>query len=206
MMKTTLLCLLCMVVFGCANQSVQHAHINFIPLMAKPTPAIHAEIAKKESVYLVLGVIPGAIYGSPLKNTNWFIDMNPQEKPKIDVNQFVESVALFSAEKIDHPYNENLSIKPKNTKFARISTFGWLSNPSIDLGGGLEDKDGKFIVLAYFDRACTLMGLHHFDGTPYHHKVVIEKPGLYNLIGNLSNGEYTITAEQSDESIFVVLK
>ncbi|WP_139309728.1 hypothetical protein [Teredinibacter haidensis] len=206
MMKHLTIIFLALSVLGCAN-AINPNTKEFIPISAIPTGATEGRIVSPDKIYLELGVIPGALYGAPYNEPSWYIDLYPENQPEIDVTVLSKALKKYASKMTGNPINNGLVLEPNQTKFVRVSTFGSAPNEFIRFSGGLEDEYGNFLVLAYFDRKCTLRGTKDFgEEGIYHHNLVIDGPGLYKLIATYSDGAYTLTAEKNNKLIYAVVE
>ena len=59
----------------------------YIDLKLKRTPSVEDKIDVPDTIFLELGVITGKLYGSPLADTYWFIDMSEKKRPAIKIHE-----------------------------------------------------------------------------------------------------------------------
>lgn len=212
-MKYLSIIILSIFIFGCA--SIPDAQqptpepqqpIN-VALKAQITEAIKGKINKREAIYLELGVIPGALYGKPIDEPFWYIDMNEDSAPSLDFARFPRELNNYAENWKDIEANNGLIMTPSNTKIMRLSTFGFDVENKKYLAGGLQDEKGNFIILVYFNKPCTITGIKDFGASGvFNHNITIDSAGLYKLAARQENGQYTFVVERSLESIIVVLK
>lgn len=205
-MKHLAIISLALIVLGCTG-TIKPTTQGSIPISAIPTGATEGRIENPDKIYLQLGIIPEALYGSPYSKPSWYIDLYAENQPEIDVVSLSKSLEKLASKMTSNPINNGLILEPSQTKFVRVSTFGSAPNEFIRFSGGLKDEHGNLLVLAYFDRSCTLRGTKDFGGQGiYHHDLVIDEPGLYKLVARYADGAYTLTAEKNDKTVYAVVE
>lgn len=202
-MKKLLIVLCVFLMTACASNSEITAP-TYIALEPIVPDAIAEKLTKREAVYLELGVIPGALYGSPLDEPLWYIDMSEVSAPAFDPVNFARELKKYAKPAVESSYQ--IEVIPKNTKFLRVSTLGVDAQDKKYLNGGLRDEKGDYLMLAYFDRPCRITGQADFDEDGiYEHDIKIEKPGIYKLIAQPFQGRQKISAYSNQKTIGVIL-
>ena len=216
-MKKAILLLLSFTLFSCAHN--QDAPIE---QQSKPTQAIKSseqniiepklnipdDISKKAQqanvVFFDIGVIPGNLYGNPLPEPRWYTDLYTAAKPTLNITEIEHNFSLFAQPLNSNTYTANLVVSPSNTKLVRASTFGIDLIDEQYLSGGLKHENGDFLLLVYFDQACTIKGLVDFgiQGV-FNHDINVPKAGLYTLIIDKDNN---VTATQDFKSLIIYLE
>lgn len=205
-MKFLIIFLFAVIVMGCVSQTKIDLPVH-IALDTEATPIIIEKMKEGNKILLKLGVIPGDLYGTPLVNPYWYIDLNESLGPSIEIMSFEKGL-----QKHARPYNEvehnfKLDVEPKNTGLVRVSTFGLNATTQSYLSGGLKDKYGNYILLVYFDRPCKISGLIDFNtqGVFTHH-IEIPEAGLYQLKIIDNKGYTTVKASRAFDRLNVVLQ
>lgn len=87
-----------------------------------------------------------------------------------------------------------LAIAPRDTRFLRVATMIYDRKRGDNvMGAGFSGTDGSFVMLAYFDRACTLQGRVEDHGVKSDISLAIPAAGMYWLdIGETPEGVYVI--------------
>ncbi len=199
---TAILVLISLLGFS-ANQNSDSSKL--VHLKLKQTKVVSDNFDTPDTLFLELGIIPGSLYGAPLKDKYWMIDMSLESKPSIDLKRFGSEIVGYSAANIESEYNKGLNIEPASTKYLRLSTFGYDAGKDMFLSGGLEDDEENFIMLAYFSEPCTLLGEIDFgvEGI-YKHDIRISEAGLHALIAVHDGNKYEVTKLKKASLIFVV--
>ena len=191
---------------GCATQPELVPSV-YVSLTAKSSPEIEEKLRYREKIYFELGVIPADIYGSPVEEPRWYVDLNKDSAPALDVANFENQIAPFAKRYNSVNHSFPLKVAPKNTKMARVSTFGIDMDAESYRGGGIQDESGNFILLVYFDGPCSVTGEVDFgeDGI-FDHQIDIPEAGLYRLTITDSSEMKIVKASQSLSQLYVVLE
>ncbi len=203
-MRNIILFILALVICGCSiyQKSILSKNTSLKPIVSEE---IKHKMNEGQSVYLQLGVIPGAIYGAPQKEPEWYIDLNENLNPTLDFER-LELELLKIAKPQDASLTYSLKIEPVYTKLVRVSTFGYDKKSKTLLSGRLSDESNNAILLVYFDRACTVTGSLDFGKKGiFNHKIEIPHAGLYRLIIIKGGKDSVVTATQSHGPVNVFL-
>ena len=181
---------------------------DLIELKLNALTQVTKKADEKGNIFLELGVIPGAIYGAPLNQPKWYVDLYNSSKPTFNYTAFEDNFKLYAKSLIPNKYSADLKVEPANTQFVRASTFGIDFKEKKHLSGGLINDDGDFLFLMYFDRACKITGDNDFGNEGiFRHEIDIPKAGLYRVVvRGEKGGLLTVTAEQSNEPLIVRLR
>ncbi|NKB36420.1 MAG: hypothetical protein GKR93_04520 [Gammaproteobacteria bacterium] len=163
------------------------------------------KVKETGSLMLSLGVIPGALYGGPIEGAFWGVDLNALAGPAINLRYLEKEVAKYAQSHERNDKNSFFKVKPATTRFLRISTYGYDVEAGTFLTGGLRNETADPVILAYFDRPCTVKGEISSEQGIFIHQFSIPKAGLYHLV-QLSDGQiYRIKPFKTVEQLEVVV-
>ncbi len=136
-------------------------------------------------------LITGALFGFASEGPVFATSVEGRSDFAMDLDSLLSAVAgkarPFSREAI----RAGLRIEPRETAVARLGTFAFNPRTEAPLGiqyGFQDPADGAIIVLAYFDRACRIMGAVWSWGGEYVYSVVISGPGFHWITVTESSG------------------
>ena len=165
------------------EQPPHHSDPSTVDLILNGLNGIDKKAEEKGVIFLQLGVIPGKIYGSPLQDPKWYIDLHKDSKPVLNQDELAFTLSHYSGQLNESKFSEGLTITPKDTQIVRASTFGADYKQQLLLSGSMRNKHGDFVVLLYADRACKITGDIDFgEEGVYKHAIDIPRAGLYRLI------------------------
>jgi hypothetical protein len=193
-----------LMLFGCTSTKQIAAPKYSISLKSNMTYEAMEDVNEGTSMQLDLGVIPGAIYGSPLKSPRWLINLNDNLASNLDIAKF--EIELNKAAKVhDTSLPFSLNISPSDTKLVRVSTFGFDPKNNTFFGSGFQNKSNEYILLVYFDKACSMSGSLNFENQGiFNHEIEIPKAGIYALVISGSGNNKTVKATQLSENLNVL--
>jgi len=222
-MKNLVCLFLSLTLFGCAsvtkeppvNSQVEATPQDFkgahwVDLELDSTAEIEQKRGQEKTIFLELGVIPGAIYGSPLNEPKWYFDLyNKNLNPALDISEVEDNLKKYAKELSQFGFSKGMNVAPADTKLVRVSTFG------VDLpakrylpSGAFINKNADFVILVYFDRPCSITGDADFgDEGIFRHKIEVPSAGLYQVIAKKKNDKLSIlTANEITDSLTVKLR
>ena len=176
------LVLVSVIIAACAEQATVPAKQDLFRFTFLPSEVVALDsMVETERYYLQLGIIPGAFYGSPLDDPFWYVDLADPARTALSLDSFVNEIKNFILQNRHYERYEDLRVTPENTRFARISTLGFDLEKEESFGSGFTE-DGRAFMLAYFDRACTVVGVAELeDGEIYIHDLQIPSAGFYRI-------------------------
>jgi hypothetical protein len=194
-----------LVLCGCASTNQTATYKYSISLKPSMSEEAFGKATDNHAMQLDLGVIPGALYGSPLKNPRWFVNLSDSYASNLNITKF--EIELSKAAKThDGSLPYSLNVNPADTKFVRVSTFGLIANSKTRFGGAFQNNSNEYVLLVYFDKACSVSGTVNFgkEGI-YTHEIEIPKAGIYTLVISGSGVKKTVKTIQLSENLNVLL-
>ena len=172
-----------------------------LPLELNLTPELLELKQQPNSIFFQMGVIPGELYGSPKSKPVWLVDLH--NAASLDIASF-ETQLETHIDVHDHSFSiNNYVVTPSNTKFARLSTFGFNKKKDLIIGGAVKDVSGNHVVLTYFDQACSITGTVTFahSGREVKHDIQIPQKGWYQIAYIGKNKKYTAKVAESQAQL-----
>jgi hypothetical protein len=143
------------------------------------------ELVKSEeygqSLLVSLRPIPGSLAGMPVMTNSLLIQARLGDDFRLSMAELERTVGP-SAESADAGMlASGVVVSPSDTRFLRVGTFFQESpSPNALLGAGFIDAARREnVTLAYFDRACSLVGDVHIDDRVISFALKIPGAGLY---------------------------
>lgn len=110
------------------------------------------------------------------------------------------------------PPDASLTVRPKACKFFRIGTFvtsisaDQPADAGVDTVGLIDRRNGEFLLLAHFDRPCTVTGNNQANGETFRFDVQVHSAGFHWLnLAPRGDGQFDVfTAERGIEPTLVV--
>jgi hypothetical protein len=146
---------------------------------------------------VALGVIPGRLTGNPVEISRFLIPAVVGQEFTVPLDAVARAVAADAKAAEPDTLKDGLVVKPAATRFLRLSTFVVHSESGeIAMGGSLKRQDGNFVMLTYFDRACSLHGVDASRGSVREINLEIPAAGLYWLhVETITPDVYRMTLE-----------
>lgn len=148
--------------------------------MLLTTPDAAAPPPNDWSVNVALAAIPGAMLGSPVAASRFLIPASFGERFSVSLAALEQDLEPHAAPATPALLAGGLLVAPGDTRFLRVSTFVYDTKSGREvMSGGFIDKDGGYLMLAYFDRACTVGGVEKYPGGEMEMRLQIPAAGLY---------------------------
>ncbi|MBV1911377.1 MAG: hypothetical protein KUG78_18945 [Kangiellaceae bacterium] len=142
-----------------------------------------------------LGVITGGLFGTPSESPYWFKSFGDKKMISISLHDlekdFMRLATPISKEKADL----GVKILPKDTKLARVSTFGVLDDSGSVESGGFMDGEGNFLLLVYFDKQCQISGTITHASKPLTYDIKINKSGFHWIRGTVKQDSLELSSK-----------
>ncbi|WP_325892515.1 hypothetical protein [Grimontia sp. NTOU-MAR1] len=162
-----------------------------------------------QRVIVQFTVIPGAIWGRPLTDSQYLDVTDIGSALNADLSDLHAKIEPFATPLLDTEANEGLVITPKETKLARFGTFTYDFETQDSLGGtgfGSADPEIYGLVLTYFDRPAEIKAVKTENGDTSEFDIKVKKKGLVWLkITKLRKNFYLYTVHEfiGNEFLFI---
>jgi hypothetical protein len=125
--------------------------------------------------------IPGALVGPVVADSILFIPVRFGETIALPLADLQKSIAPLASPEIAGMLAIGVVVQPSDARFVRVGTFFYDRDKERDvLGAGMFDADtGENIMLAYFDRPCTIRGVVQAEGKAISISVDIPEAGMH---------------------------
>ncbi|MGB5538789.1 MAG: hypothetical protein WBO37_01720 [Gammaproteobacteria bacterium] len=134
-------------------------------------------------IVLVFPYVPGQIFGSPGSELLFTQLLTPRSELQLALENALPGLQDGATRLQTVAETAGLTIRPAQTRFARIGTFPFDAKTLEPLGeGGFTDGSTReHLILMYFDRPCVLSGTLYIDQDEYVHDITIPAAGFHFL-------------------------
>lgn len=185
--RTALLCFASLLLFAHASAqapvtAVPHAGDLSVPIaVADGDYKLVPAPANQWDLHVSFGVIPGELMGNPLRQPLVLAKAAFGGTASVPYQAMLEHLAPHAASLKPEHQRAGLAIHPADTRFLRVSTFAYDKKEKEHVMGGAFASKGDFVILVYFDRACTLKGTALYSGMRAEMDVSIPAAGFHWL-------------------------
>lgn len=199
---TASIALACLPMAGCGAPPAAQA-----PHMAQEKPQAKAPRPQEKRLRLVvadggaapandwdlrvaLGVIPGALTGSPIEP--WVkIPASFGQEFSISLHALEQVFAAHARPAQPALVAAGLVVEPQETRYLRVATFLYDEKKKrLVMGGGFASSASDGVILTYFDRACAMTGIISSHGFVSDIQIQVPAAGFYWLRADMT-GEAT---------------
>jgi hypothetical protein len=162
---------------------------------------LNGTISSGEKLLIEFGVIPGEVFGSPLENPLWLTEIDNSGKVTWPTPVQMRELQLLITRFSKVANNTGLTVIPSDTRFARVSTFGYFKGINENTGAGFFSDNGNFIMLMYFDRPCTLSGSVYLNNKKVSHDINIKSAGFHWIEVTIGKNEDRLSAYSAHKKV-----
>ena len=134
-------------------------------------------------IVLVFPYVPGQIFGSPGSELLFTYLLTPQSELQLELENALPGLQDGAALLKTVEETAGLTMRPAQTRLARIGTFPFDAKTLEPLGEGgfIDSSTREHLILMYFDRPCVLSGTLYTDQDEYVHDIAIPAAGFHFL-------------------------
>jgi len=148
--------------------------------------AVHVDLGDR-SVSAILPSIPGALYGRPTIDPVYLTHVALGTSFFVSTSHLEQRLKFLATPPSAESNAQGPLLEPKTTRFARVATLLQDDRTGKVLtGAGLYDpKSRDGLILAYFDRKCTIAGSVRLPPDVVEYDISVAGPGIHWLKARL---------------------
>jgi len=155
-------------------------------------------------IVLVFPYVPGQIFGSPGSELLFTLLLTPQSELQLELENALPGLQDGATLLQTVAETAGLTIRPAQTRLARIGTFPFDAKTLEPLGEGgfIDGNTREHLILMYFNRPCVLSGTLYIDQNEYVHDIAIPAAGFHFLrVQQQGAGRHVLTRAEDISAI-----
>ncbi len=197
---------------GCASNSAVPAGLvhGGVKLLDASVEYVGPDNVKLQSTHfsrkivLAFPHISGAIFGAPDSSPVYIVKVDEQLRFSLNLQDKLPEIKSAAAPLSNEWKLLGLSVKPENTRIARLGTFPFDAVTRKPLGGGgfIDPVSRNTLILVYVDRPCEIKGSIDFDNELYEHNLKFSTGGFHWIkIATLSPNKFRLERHPDDSDV-----
>lgn len=134
-----------------------------------------------DAIMLRFPLVPAGIFGVPKSRSIFFVRADDDLHFNLDLQENLSNVESAARQLSRQWRNRGLTIKPANTRLARLGTFPYHADTHRSLGGGgfINPNNRDTLILLYVDRPCEIRGQFTIGEEQFAHDLTFETAGFH---------------------------
>lgn len=157
-----------------------------------------------KDIVLAFPNISGAIFGAPATSPVYIVKVDEKLHFSLNLQENLPEIKSGAAPLSDEWKLLGLSVKPENTRLARLGTFPFDAVTRKPLGGGgfIDPVSRNTLILVYVDRPCEIKGSINFDNELYVHDLRFITGGFHWIkVTTLSPNKFRLERHPDDSDV-----